>query len=64
MIVSLAKIAETIDMSIEIWTWESPRNYVLDRVQISLCKRAILTGKWGRPLQSTQTLCQELCKNG
>ena len=57
MIVSLAKMAETIEMSIGIWTWESSRNYVLDRVQISLCKGAILTGKRGAHCKDKYTDC-------
>jgi len=49
IIVSPAKVAESIKMLLGIWTQVGPRNHVLDGGQISTCEGAILRGKYGQP---------------
>ena len=44
-IMSPAKTAEPIEMPFGLWTRVGPRNHVLDGVQISPWKGAILSGK-------------------
>jgi len=53
---SPAMIAEPVEFPFGFWTWVSPRNHVLDGVQIPRGKRQC----W----QEKGRLCSELCKNG
>ena len=53
-IMSPAKTAELIEMPFGLWSWVGPRNHVLDRVQTSARKGAILRGK-GRPIIKYRT---------
>ena len=60
-VVTFAKTAELIEMPFGLWTLMGPRNHVLDGVQITLCKGAILGERICQP--SCHPLWQQMCSS-
>jgi len=58
--VSCTKTVEPIEMPFRFWAWKGPRNHVLDGVQVSRWKGAILRGKGGPFVKYRDTLLSEL----
>jgi len=56
-------MAETVEMTLRLWTRMGPRNHVLDGVQITPCEGQLFVGQGASSCKVCGLLSLELCKN-